>query len=78
MATRPDEPALAFPAGVAREDEFFGQVFSSLVPLTTIRLPLDGFAGVDLSDVTEIAILFDRTASGNLFLGDLELIRPPQ
>ena len=78
VATRPDEPALAFPAGVAREDEFFGEVFSSLVPLTTIRLPLDGFAGVDLSDVTEIAILFDRTASGNLFLGDLELIRPAQ
>jgi len=78
VATRPDEPALAFPVGATREDEFFGEVFSSLVPLTTIRLPLDGFAGVDLSDVTEIAILFDRTASGNLFLGDLELIRPPQ
>jgi len=46
--------------------------------LTTIRLPLDGFAGVDLSDVTEIAILFDQTTSGYLFLGDLELIRPPQ
>ena len=78
VATRPDEPALAFPVGATREDEIFGQVFSSLVPLTTIRLPLDGFAGVDLSDVTEIAILFDQTTSGYLFLGDLELIRPPQ
>ncbi len=78
VATRSDEPALAFPVGATREDEFFGEVFSSLVPLTTIRLPLDGFAGIDLSDVTEIAILFDQTTSGNLFLGDLELIRPPQ
>lgn len=77
VTTRPDEPALAFPAGTAREDEMFGSIFSSLVPLTTIRLPLDGFTGIDLSDVTEIAILFDQTASGNLFLGDLELIRPP-
>ena len=44
--------------------------------MTTIRVSLADFAGVNLADVTEIALLFDRTASGNLFLGDLELVRP--
>lgn len=76
VATRADEPALAFPAGPT-SDQFFGLTFGGLVPLSTIRLPLDGFAGVDLADVTEIAIVFDQTPSGNLFLGDLELVRPP-
>ena len=76
VATRADEPALVFPTGTTREDEFFGTVFNGISPMTTIRVSLADFAGVNLADVTEIALLFDRTASGNLFLGDLELVRP--
>jgi dienelactone hydrolase len=77
VQTRPDEPALAFPAGEmqgvsATETGFF----TGIAPLTTIRLPLVGFAGVDLSDIAEIALLFDQTSSGVLFVADVELVRP--
>lgn len=78
LTTREDEPALAFPDGMAREDEFFGMLFTGLVPMTTIRLLLDEATAVDLTDIAEIALVFDQTASGNLFLGDVELVRPPQ
>jgi dienelactone hydrolase len=76
VQTRPDEPALAFPPGEmqgvsATETGFF----TGRVPLTTIRLPLAGFASVDLSDIAEIALLFDQTPSGTLFLGDIEWVR---
>ncbi len=74
--TRPDEPALAFPAGLVQEDSFFGKLFTGRVPMTTIRLPLSDFEGVDLADIGEIALLFDQTPSGALFLGDVEWVRP--
>lgn len=75
--TRPDEPALAFPPGemqevTATETGFF----TGRVPLTTIRLALSDFAGVDLADIAEIALVFDQTPSGALFLADLEWVRP--
>ena len=78
VPTRPDEPALAFPAGLAEEDEFTGDFFTGPVPMTTIRWTLSSFDGVDLTDIGEIALLFDQTASGSLFLGDLEWARPSQ
>jgi hypothetical protein len=77
LPVRPDEPALVFPPGEmqgvsATETGFF----TGIAPLTTIRLPLVGFAGVDLSDIAEIALVFDQTASGALFLADVEVVRP--
>ena len=50
--------------------------FTGIVPLTTIRLALSDFAGVDLANISEVALVFDRTPSGTLFLGDLEWVRP--
>jgi len=70
----PDEPALQFPAGEAQEDLFFeGGFFSGIVHLTTLRLPLTAFDGVNLSDVTEVALVFDQAPSGTLFLADVDL-----
>lgn len=75
--TRPDEPALLFPPGDVEEDNFFeGGQFTGRVPMTTIRLSLGDFAGVDLTHITEVALVFDQTDSGSLFMGDLEVIRP--
>jgi hypothetical protein len=78
LQTRPDEPALAFPRGEMQgvSDTETG-FFTGRVPLTTIRLSLDGFEGVVLGDIAEIALLFDQTPSGVLFLADLEWVRPP-
>jgi hypothetical protein len=38
-------------------------------------LALSDFAGVDLANIGEIALVFDRTPSGTLFTGDLEWVR---
>ena len=78
VVTREGEPALRYPVGLTRDSEFFGEVFSGLVPMTTIRIPLAAFEGVEMADVAEIALVFDQTESGTLFLGDLEVVRPPQ
>ena len=79
VPTRPDEPALGFPAGLVEEnDTFEGGLFTGRVPMTKIRLPLSDFDGIDLADVSEIALLFDQTPSGSLFMGDVEWVRPPQ
>jgi hypothetical protein len=78
VPTRSDEPALAFPAGLVEEDDFSGEFFTGPVAMTTIRWTLSDFDGVDLADIGEIALLFDRTPSGSLFLGDLEWARPSQ
>jgi hypothetical protein len=75
LRTRPDEPALAFPNGTTFEDEFFGPVFTGLAPLLTVRFPLRDFAGVNLMDIVEVAVLFDGQPTGALFLADIELIR---
>lgn len=75
--TRPDEPALGFPPGVVEEDPVFeGGLFSGRVPLMTVRIPLSDFEGVDLSSIREVALLFDQTPSGSLFMADLEWVRP--
>ena len=76
--TLPNEPALAFPAGEVQEDDFSGEFFTGPVPMTTIRLALSDFDGVDLTDIGEIALLFDQPSSGSLFVGDLEWTRPSQ
>ncbi len=76
VTTRPGEPALVFPPGYVEENDFFeGGLFTGRVPMTTIRLLLSDFAGVDLSNIVELALVFDQTAAGSLFLGDIELVR---
>ena len=66
---------LAFPQGEIQEDAFFAPgIFTGVVPLTTLRLPLRDFAGVELTDVRELALLPDATPSGTLFVADVELV----
>ena len=74
--TRPGEPALGFPPGTMQVDSVMPTgFFTGLVPLTTIRLALRDFAGIDLANIGEIALLFDQRPSGSLFVGDLEWVR---
>jgi hypothetical protein len=72
VRTRPDEPALRFPQGEVVADETFGDMFTGRLPLTTVRVPMSALHGVDMTDIREIALLFDQTPSGSLFLADLE------
>lgn len=76
VRTRADEPALHFPEGYVEEDDVFdGGLFTGRIPLTTIRMPLGEFSGINLSEIVEIVLLFDQTTSGALFISDIELIR---
>ncbi len=77
VQTLPKEPGLVFPPGIVEEDVSFEDgLFTGRVPMTTIRLLLGDFSGIDLSHIKEIALLFDQTPSGSLFWGDIELIKP--
>jgi hypothetical protein len=74
-----DEPALHFPPGVVAEDPFFAAgLFTGRIPLTAIRLPLAGVTGIDWTDIREVALVMDQTASGSLFLGDIEFLSGSQ
>jgi hypothetical protein len=74
VTTRPDEPALGHPAGEMRSDEFSPDFFTGIVPLTTIRIPLAQFTGIDPTGITEVTIQPD-TDQGALFLADVEFMR---
>ena len=75
--TRADEPALRFPAGEVEEDQMFGDMFTGRLPLTTVRILMSELQGVDQTDIREIALVFDQTPTGSLFLGDVEWVQPP-
>ncbi|MBP1693217.1 MAG: exported protein of unknown function [Chloroflexi bacterium] len=74
--TQADEPALQFPVGNEVEnDTFEGGWFTGRAPLTTIRMLLHDFTGIDLSAIREITLLLDQSPSGTLFISDLEVVR---
>jgi hypothetical protein len=76
VRTRVDEPALRFPQGLVEDnDPFEGGLFTGRVPLTSIRMPLSDFVGVDLTAIQEVTLLFDQTPGGSLFFGDIEFVR---
>jgi dienelactone hydrolase len=77
VAVRPDEPALRYPAGEIEPDDIFGELFTGRVPLLPVRVPISVFTGVNLASIAEVALVFDQTASGTLFLADVELVRAP-
>lgn len=76
IPTRIDEPALRFPEGNQEEnDTFEGGWFTGRAPLTSIRVLLAEFDGVDLANIREISLVFDQKNRGSLFISDVELMR---
>jgi hypothetical protein len=71
-----NEPALAFPAGKKGFDDVLNlDTWDNHVILSSIRVPLSAFTGVDLNDVRSVALVFDATDRGAIFVADLELLR---
>lgn len=69
-------PEIKFPQGIRLPNEFVtGDTYSGHVYLQTIRIPLAEFVGIDLANIKEIALLFDQTESGTLFMADLAIIK---
>jgi heat shock protein HslJ len=71
-----DEPALAFPAGKKGYDDSLKlDTWDNHVILSSIRVPLAKFSGVDLSDIRSAALVFDQIDHGSIFVTDLEFFR---
>jgi len=69
-------PSVAFPIGETKPNEHFeGDFFTGNVYMSSLRIPLASLTAVDLANITEIALVFDQTPSGTLFLADLELVK---
>jgi hypothetical protein len=70
------EPALAFPAGKKGfDDNFKLDTWDNHVILSSIRVPLSKFTDADLSDIRSVALVFDQTNRGSIFVTDLEFLR---
>lgn len=69
-------PSIPFPIGETKPNDFFeGDYFTGNVHMSSLRIPLAALTAVDLAHITEIALVFDQTPTGALFLADLELIK---
>ena len=65
-----------FPVGETTPNDYFeGESFTGHVYMSSLRIPLGELTAVDLTHITEIALIFDQTPTGTLFLADLELIK---
>jgi hypothetical protein len=62
-ASAVSDQALRYPRGVRR--------FTGHVILQQLRFPLTGFEGIDLSDVREVVVSFDRVDAGVIDVADL-------
>ena len=67
---------LAYPPGVRQPNDYFeGGSFTGHVTMRPVHIPLKEFASIDLANIAEIALLFDQSPSGAVFVGDLELVK---
>ncbi len=65
--------ALHLPDGNLISNDYQSQ-WSTFTPLSNLRIPLDTFTKVDLSQIAEITIKFNQTQSGSILVGDLRLL----
>lgn len=68
------EPALDFPAGQTWSDGVTA-FWDTPVVLSSIRVPLNAFEGLDLTDLRSLELVFDSKPSGAVFLTDLEFLK---
>ncbi len=64
-------PALTYQLG-APDTKFYG--WNGLAPMSSIRIPLSDFDGVDLSRVASIALALDGQPTGSILIADLEFL----
>ncbi len=72
-------PPIDFPVGENQPNDYFeGGFYSGHVHMSTLRIPLNEFDGIDLATVTEMVLIFDQTPGGTLFVADLDLVKTEQ
>jgi hypothetical protein len=67
--------ALQPPPAVVRDADTPQPYLRGVAPLAAIRLPLADFGGVDRTRIESVAVLFDQSERGALFVTDLEALR---
>ena len=69
-------PNLPYPPGVRQPNDYFeGDLFTGHVILRAVQFPLEQFGDIDLANIAEIALLFDQSSSGAIFIADLVLVK---
>jgi hypothetical protein len=72
-------PSINYPVGVTQPNDFFGgEYFTGQVPMHMIHIPLAAYSDVDLANIAEVALVFDQTPKGALFVADWEFVKPKQ
>jgi len=66
--------ALAIPNGKEIATKYQKQ-WSTFTPLSNIRIPLEMFTKVDLTNIVAISFDFNQTQSGSIYIGDLRLLK---
>lgn len=51
------------------------QYYSSYTPIGELRIPIEYLKGVDLTNITNISLVFDHTDSGNIVIEEINLIQ---
>jgi hypothetical protein len=77
VAVRADEPALRYPAGETQPDRLLRGTVHRAAPAAAGARADQRVHGVNLASIAEVALVFDQTESGSLFLADVELVRAP-
>ncbi len=71
-----NEPALAFPAG---QKGYLADLkldtWDNHVILSSIRVSLSKFTGIDLNSMQSVALVFDQTEHGSILMTDLEFLK---
>lgn len=69
-------PALDYINGKIEYLELEGSTYkmwSTQTPLTSIKIPLSSFNGIDINKIDEVSLIFDKTKSGSVMIGGFEL-----
>lgn len=73
---RKDVAALEYIEGKLDVTEIFEDkdyYWSNPTPLSTIKIPLKSFDGVDLKNIEEVTFIFDKTDSGSVMISKIEV-----
>ncbi len=64
-------PALTYQPGAPKATTY---AWDGLAPMSSIRIPLSVFQGIDLSSISSIALLLDGQPTGSILIADLEFL----
>lgn len=72
----PDTPALEYqPGKVITYEEPYVEYWSNFTPLSSVRIQLNEFENIDVTQVQAIHLIFDQSTSGSIMVADMSLMK---